>query len=194
MCSLLISPCLPLLLRDLSVPGYLWHLLWMYVCVAVGWGGVVRLQPDLLSHLYGCLSVALWWNRWTPAVLGVSSFSSPCGPVAAKSNLPQQCGNGCIHLLACLTVYLLISSPASSQLAHLSISPPACLFLWLPPYLLSWLSPYYLQYKLRFQPLDESCSYSELWPALHNHCKTKSVVTDFRNINILWGVFQSTIN
>lgn len=41
--SLLISPCLPLLLGDLSVLGYLWH---FSVCV---FGCVRRLQTDLVS-------------------------------------------------------------------------------------------------------------------------------------------------
>ena len=152
MCSLLISPCLPPLLGDLSVSGYLWHFR-MCVCVWL-WGGVWRLQTDPLSPLS-------------------SPRLSVCGSVVKSM---ASCCSGCVLLLflslwACccqikpspapsdasplkcvwsntLTVYLPISLPASSLLAHLSISQTGCLFLQPPPYLLSRLSPYYLQNKL----------------------------------------------
>lgn len=161
------------------------------VCVWL-WGGVVWCGEDAdwpaLSSLISA-AVCLWLCGEIDGLLLLWVCPSPI-PAPVGLLLPNQtfhssqwclltkvcmCGHSHIHLLACLTVYLLISSPGSSLLAHFSISLSGCSFLWLPPYLLSWLSPY-LQNKLRFQLLDESCSYSELWPALHNHSKTKSVV------------------
>lgn len=131
----------------------------------VVWCGDAVDWPALfLSHLCGCLSVALWWNRWPPCCSGcvlllflpLWAYCCQIKPSTAPSDAsPIKSQLHSLHLIA----YLLIPSPGSSLLAHLSISLSVCLFLRLL-YLLSWLSPY-LQNKLRFQLLDESCSYSE---------------------------------
>lgn len=109
------------------------------------WGEVVwwgcKLTCSVFSHLSVCLLVALLWNQWPPTALGVSfSYSLPCGPVAVKSHLPQ--------------LPVILTTVCGHSYTHL---------LCLPVY---DCSPYYLHNKLRFQLLDESCSYFELWLAL----------------------------
>lgn len=131
MCSMLISPCLPPLLRDLSVLGLPVTL--VSVCVWL-WGHVGRLQTDLLSPLsslrlsvYGsmvksmvsCCSgcvllpfLPLWacCCQIKPSTAPSDAFSLKC--VVTKNS----------YLLVYLTVHLLISSLGSSLLAPLCIS------------------------------------------------------------------------
>lgn len=202
MCSLLIFPCLPPLLRDLSVPGYLWHL-WKCMCVCV-WGcGVVwegcRRTCSLPSHHCGCLSVALWWNRWPPAALGVSCLQflplwTRCCQIKPSTAHSDASSIKCVvtNTFTCLPISLSISSRLLALLS--SIFQSCCLFLWLPSYLLSWLSPYYLQKNLGLNFCMSHAAILRCSQHPYYHSKAKHVVTDFRNINILWGGVLSAIN
>lgn len=163
------------------------------------------LQTDLLSPLSSvlmsdCGSVVKSMASRCPGCV-LPPVLPPCGPSAVTSNRPQLPVT-LPHWAARSRGYFCSSAvrpPISSSSRLLPASFPisasnlsCCLFLQLPSYLLSCLSPY-LQNKLRL--LDESCSYSELWPAFRDHSKTKSaVVACFRNVNIIRVGFQSSVN
>lgn len=138
MCCVLISPCLPPLLRDLSVLGYLWHL-WMCVWV---WGSVGRLQTDLLPPLSSlrlsvCGSVVKSMaSCCSGCVLLLFLPLWPCCCQIKPSTAPSDGSLKCVvaNTFTSLPISLLISLPGSSQLAHLSIFLSGCLFLWPSPY------------------------------------------------------------
>lgn len=134
MCSMLISPCPPPLLRDPSVPGYLWHL-WMCVSLWVGVDlGEGGLSPLTLVQLSVCGSVVKSMASCCSGCV-LLLFLPPVGLLLPNQTfhsslwclLTKVCDHKYIDLLAYLTAYLLISSPASSLLAHLSISPSCSL-------------------------------------------------------------------
>ena len=89
---------------------------------------------------------------------------------------------------------LLISSLASSLLVHLSIFFPGCLFPGLFSYLLWWPSPYYLQTPHRCFMFWMSHAAILSYGQLSITPPKQSVVTDFGNINILWGGFLCAVN
>lgn len=137
MCSMLISP--PRGSVSAGLPVTL-----VNVCVVVGWcggwGGVgVLLQTNLLSpltlvQLSVCGSVVKSMASCCSGCV-LLLFLPPVGLLLPNQTfhsslwcfLTKVCDHKYINLLAYLTAYLLISLPASSLLAHLSISPSSSL-------------------------------------------------------------------